>query len=144
MEKGIVLSLDLVWAGIIIFSTVFLFLWHFGSGIEEQENSLRMAKLREKALMATDSMVKNGEGFGLGEMDLEKKRVKANFLDLGKLKTAELSGLGVKKVSIFIGGKEFKEMDEGAEGNCFSVERLVLVKGTPSPSKGLLRVVFCG
>lgn len=147
-EKGMIFSLDAVLAFVILLFATLVFATTVGNTTEQTTQGLSNFELEEKALMITDSLVKNysSENTSLGSCitDLEKRRVRTNELSSANLRNAQ----PVVFDKIFLQKIEYKTSTRSEtiqiEPNkktkqCLSVKRFVLLDS----EKGIVQTTIC-
>ncbi|MFH1752383.1 MAG: hypothetical protein ABH821_05610 [archaeon] len=153
-EKANILFLDLGFSIIVILIIVFVVLSFVSQNIGFQEDNYKNLLLEKQTVFILDSLIKNNYSenplTGSAFYNNETKRVESNVLDLRLLERINesdfngFSGFELKEVSFesIEGSKRVFLEKEIVKGNCYSLERLVIVKGLIN-EKGLLKVVNC-
>ena len=155
-EKGIVFSIDLMISFLAIITMFYLILINFGGLAEGEVGFGKDAALWKNSVFLLDSMVKsfdeNGFANNVTYFNAMKRRVESNVLDYAALRllSEKLRGKGdlskgdeffVKEISLGYknGGSETLFSSTLQGGNCFAVERLVIVNN----GKAILKGVVC-
>ena len=132
--KGFIFSADLAATTILIFIMLFTVVSSVSSRNLNAVQELKAVQLQKNAVFLLDSIVKNNSENGLvgaALFDVEKRRVKSNELDHGKIwsvKEIEAEEFFVQKLSIVKrNGKEETVLEKGRKGNCFGFSRMALL-----------------
>lgn len=145
--RGMIFSLDAMISFTIMLSGVLLFVLALNNYATNAEQNIKNFELEEKALLIADSFVKNFDENntlrGACVYDPEKKRVRANELNLENIKNAKELVLG----KIFTKSVEYKTqtnsrkvtLSQKDSANCVSAKRFVLIEG----EKGIIQILTC-
>ncbi|MFH1586419.1 MAG: hypothetical protein ABID38_01020 [Candidatus Diapherotrites archaeon] len=151
-ERGLIFSLDLAVAVMVMFAIAFLILLHSASLIENNASLQNRLSLERKAIYLADSLVKNRSPenplLGSASYNPLLKRVETNKIDYSLLKSISDKNFGLNGISISLLEIEYKNrekekiIENPLSGECISVERFVLMQKI-LPEKALLRLVVC-
>jgi hypothetical protein len=145
-SKGLIFSMDALVAFIIVLSMLLIFVLTINNNGNNLTQNVGHFFLEEKVMLIADSLVKNHNEennlLGSATIDLEKKRVKSNELNLANfnnLKSIKQDDFFIKSVSYKTNFKKEKWIIENKIGECLIVKRFALIDGV----KGIIFVEGC-
>lgn len=151
-ERGLVFSLDLAIATVVMFAIAFLILLYSSSLIENNTSLQNRLSLERKVIYLADSLVKNHNSenplLGSAVYNPFLKRVESNKIDYLLLKSIspknfDQNGIIIIRLEIESkDGKIEKIIENSFSGECISVERFVLMQKI-FLEKSLIRLVVC-
>lgn len=142
-SRGAVLSIDAMFAILVLFAIMVVGFWQLGHSAEKQKHEIKRIQLENDAIFLADSLVKNFDLnalLGIAVFDVEKKRVKSN--EIMEKRIAEL-----QKNPLIFGSwlkekngtqKTFFSKNTGKK-ECIAIERLVMSE----KRRALFGVVVC-
>jgi hypothetical protein len=147
MEKGQIFGIDAMLSFTIMLFCVLIFAINLSNHSQNALNNLLDFELEEKAILITDSLIKNRDEnnplLGACIVDYDKKRVLENIIDkdlLRKAKTASFEGIFAKQIKINQNGTEESIiLDKRNTTQCISVKRFVLIDA----QKAVLEAMIC-
>ncbi|MBT7241009.1 MAG: hypothetical protein HN878_00805 [Candidatus Diapherotrites archaeon] len=138
--------MDALVAFIIVLSMLLIFVLTINNNGNNLTQNVGHFFLEEKVMLIADSLVKNHNEennlLGSATIDLEKKRVKSNELNLANfnnLKSIKQDDFFIKSVSYKTNFKKEKWIIENKIGECLIVKRFALIDGV----KGIIFVEGC-
>jgi len=147
LQKGQIFGIDSMISFTIMLFCVLVFATTLSNESQNTSQNLLDYELEEKALLITDSLVKNHDEnnplLGSCIIDTDKKRVLTNILDIElirKSKPINLNGIFAKQITVNTQGKiETIKLDEKNSNECIAVKRFAMVNN----QKSILEMMVC-